>query len=355
MSDAPSLTDFAGAVEQIRNVQRADGGVPWFEGGVLDAWNHAEAIMGLNLAGAQNAARHGFDYLRDTQLADGSWRGQLGGAVPIDETLQNFSRDSMMTGQYIRDTNSSAYVATALWHDYCLHGDVAFVRRMWSYIRRGLNFVLAHQTPYGDICWAAREAGLAHDDALLTSCCSIYKSLSCAIKLAQIIDAPYDDLQTARARLHVAITQKPERFDRHWESKQRFSMDWYYPVLSGVFTGAEAQAHLMARWDEFVIDGYGCLCVSDEPWVTIAESAELILALLVANMKGRAHTHFEWLQQHRTRDGAYWMGYQLEEKLFWPAEKPPWTAAAVLLAADAIYRFTPAAGLFSGEATAATT
>ena len=34
------------------------------------------------------------------------------------------------------------------------------------------------------------------------------------------------------------------------------------------------------------------------------------------------------------------MGWQYEENIFWPHEKPSWTAAALILAADAIYTFT---------------
>ena len=38
----------------------------------------------------------------------------------------------------------------------------------------------------------------------------------------------------ARERLGQALRHKPERFDRTWESKSRYSMDWFYPVLAGV-------------------------------------------------------------------------------------------------------------------------
>lgn len=34
------------------------------------------------------------------------------------------------------------------------------------------------------------------------------------------------------------------------------------------------------------------------------------------------------------------------DKAFWPIEKPTWTAAAVLLAADTLYKFTDASELF---------
>ena len=37
------------------------------------------------------------------------------------------------------------------------------------------------------------------------------------------------------ARLKKSINDNPERYDRSWESKSRYSMDWYYPVLCGIY------------------------------------------------------------------------------------------------------------------------
>jgi hypothetical protein len=91
----------------------------------------------------------------------------------------------------------------------------------------------------------------------------------------------------------------------------------------------------------------GCKCVSDEPWVTTAESAELVLALKVNRQHDLAREHLSWLHKMRDERGAYWMGYQLQSEVFWPVECPPWTAGAVLLATDAVVEMTPAHALFS--------
>ena len=107
-----------------------------------------------------------------------------------------------------------------------------------------------------------------------------------------------------------------------------------------------AAERLQARWESFEIDGFGCRCVSDEPWVTVAESAELVLALMASGKIEQAATHLGWLDQFRDADGAYWMGMQVEEETFWPVEQPAWTAGAVLLAHDAVHQMTPAHGLF---------
>jgi hypothetical protein len=124
-------------------------------------------------------------------------------------------------------------------------------------------------------------------------------------------------------------------------------MDWFYPTLAGVFEGAQSRTRLRARWDSFVVDGMGCRCVSDQPWVTVAESAELTMALLGAGEHARAARLFSWLHRWRDDDGAYWTGYQWVEDLLWPAEKPTWTAGAILLAADALTGYSAASRLFT--------
>ena len=82
------------------------------------------------------------------------------------------------------------------------------------------------------------------------------------------------------------------------------------------------------------------------PWVTIAETCELVMALLAAGDHARAVEVYSWLQQWRTSDGSYWTGYQLGEDLLWPDENPTWTAGAILLAADALTKHTAASDLF---------
>ena len=57
----------------IAEVQRADGMIPWFEGGHCDPWNHVEAVMALTTAGFRAEALAGYRWLADIQLPDGSW------------------------------------------------------------------------------------------------------------------------------------------------------------------------------------------------------------------------------------------------------------------------------------------
>lgn len=339
---------FNGARDTILTLQNSDGSIPWFQNGVIDPWNHLEAAMGLNLIGERDAAECAIAYLRNTQAADGSWWGQLGSAVPIDEELHQFTMQGVEDGHKIRDTNFIAYIATAIWHHYCLHADIDFVAANWPMVKAAIDFVIALQTDEGDIRWSAPDPQTPEDDALVTGNSSIYKSLICAEKLANALSHDASAWAKARQILGVALADKPHRFDRTWAPKTRYSMDWYYPVLSGALSQAQAKARLASRWDDFIIEGFGCRCVEDEPWITTAESAELVMALAAHGDTARAATHLSWLEQFRDDNGAYWMGMQIEQGAFWPIERPAWTAGAVILAHDAVLKLTPAHGVFTG-------
>jgi len=320
-------------VRFILDCQRDSGEIPWFDGGYADPWDHVESAMGLSVAGEAAAARRAYEWLAELQLDDGSWWASYRG-----EEVDNGQR---------RETNFVAYIATGVWHHYLIGEDLEFLRAMWPTVDAAIGFVLALQSPHGEIDWAVDSRGRPKGDALVTGCSSIFKSLECAHNIAVTLGEDRAEWLVARKRLGAALRGKPQRFDRTWESKSRYSMDWFYPVLSGVYTGAEARARLAARWNEFVEKGLGCRCVSDEPWVTVAESCELVMALLAAGDHARAVEVYSWLQQWRASDGAYWTGYQMVEDLLWPDEKPTWTAGAVLLAADALTEHTPAARLFT--------
>ena len=54
----------------------------------------------------------------------------------------------------------------------------------------------------------------------------------------------------------------------------------------------------------------GCKCVVEEPWVTIAESSELVMALARLGEMDRAQEIFSWLHQWKDpKDNLYWTGY----------------------------------------------
>jgi hypothetical protein len=320
-------------VDFILATQLPSGEIPWFEGGYADPWDHVESAMGLSIGGELKAAERAYQWLARMQLEDGSWWASYRG-----DEIDNCER---------RESNFVAYIAAGVWHHYLVSGDNDFLKEMWPVVDKAIAFVLSLQTEHGEIHWAVDAQGKPKGDALVTGCSSIYKSLECAFNIAITLGEDRRHWRQARSALGQALRHKPERFDRTWASKSRYSMDWFYPVLAGVYTGKEARARLASRWDEFVEDKLGCRCEKQEPWVTIAESCELVMALLAAGDHARAVEVYSWLHQWRTSDGSYWTGYQLVEDLLWPDEKPTWTAGAILLAADALTGHTGAAELFT--------
>ena len=126
-------------------------------------------------------------------------------------------------------------------------------------------------------------------------------------------------------------------------------MDWYYPVLAGVVSATRRTGWPIAC-TAFVMDGCGVRCVSDRPWVTVAETCECAMANLAVGNAEVATDLFRWAQQCRTDDGRYWTGTVFpDEGRFPTGERSTYTASAVVLAADALAgrAGSPASGLFT--------
>jgi hypothetical protein len=117
-------------------------------------------------------------------------------------------------------------------------------------------------------------------------------------------------------------------------------------VLGGAVRGPDAAAWLAAGWPDFVVPGLGVRCIRDEPWVTGAETCELVLALDAVGDRDRALEMFAEVQFLRDPEGAYWTGWQYENQRHFPNERSSYTGAAVILAADALSRASGGNGLF---------
>jgi hypothetical protein len=323
--------DLARAATSIQRLQRPDGAIVWHPAGKLDPWDHVEAAMGLAIMGNWPAAERAFAWLAANQRPEGSWQ-------------RAYFTDSEPPGT---ETHFVAYVATGIWHYFLVTGDQNFLQTYFAVAKQALNFVLQFQTADGDIAWALDADGRAQPDALLTGCSSIAQSLAAGICAAERLGEDTTAWRQAWRQLRDALLHKPERFDRTWPSKARFAMDWYYPILAGLYPPVAAQARLSARFDEFVVTGLGCRCVSDEPWVTMAETAELVMALVAAGDRAKAETLFDTLAQWQDQDGGFVMGYVFRDQAIWPDDKTSWTAGAVILAADALWNLTPASTLFT--------
>ncbi|MBV9092592.1 MAG: prenyltransferase [Streptosporangiaceae bacterium] len=323
-------TDLRATAESIARLQQPSGAIPWPDGHV-DVWDHVECAMALSACGLRGPARRAYAWLRHFQRADGSWPRSTVGGVVTDPGAES---------------HHGAYVAVGAWHEYMVTGDEAHVVAMWPTVRRAVDWALGLRMPRGHVAWERDAAGRAGSYALLSGCSSIHQGLRCAVALAKLADDPRPDWELAADRLAHLVAAHPETF----ADKSRFAMDWYYPVLGGAVRGADAARRLAAGWDRFVVPGMGVRCVSDQPWVTGAETCELALALDACGLRARAAGVFAAAQHLRHQDGSYWTGWQYASRMPFPRERSAWTAAAVVLAADALGGFSSGAGVFRDAA-----
>jgi hypothetical protein len=311
--------------------QEADGALPWEHGGQLDPWDSVESAMALDVGGEHARAAAAYRWLADRQRPDGSWATEYRAGRVVDAGAQS---------------NHAGYLAVGAWHSWLCSGDDDLVARLWPAVRRGLDLVVRMQLPGGAVGWALRPDGSPDPTALLTGNASLFQALRCGVALAELTGESQPDWELAVTELGEALRSRPDGF----ADRSRFSMDWYYPVLAGAVTGEHAAERLAADWGRFVVPGLGARCVADRPWVTGAETCELALALTATGRLDAAVEQLAAMQHLRADDGSYWTGYVYPDDARWPVERTTWTAAAVVLAADAICGTGPASGLFADPA-----
>ena len=313
---------------QISETQGQDGEIPWNSGGKTDPWDLVESAMGLSIAGNIENARSAYEWMSKKQLPDGCWYTAYRNGMPEDKT---------------KDANMSTYIAVGVLHYYLITEDKRFLFEMWETVEKAIDFALNLQAPGGEVYWAISPNGVVDQMALLTGSCSIYMSIRCALAIARILDFSNRRWETSLHLLGQAIRFKPYLFNM---TKSRYAMDWFYPVLAGVLTGAAGKQQIDRFWKKYVVNDHGVRCVSDRPWITIAETCELTMTLAAMGNRALSEIVFNWVSDKRYDDGSYWCGYTLTDMAIWPEEKLTWTNAAVLMAADALYHLTPASKIF---------
>ena len=296
--------------ESIAATQEPSGAIPWSVGGHTDPWDHIENAMALTAAGLHRTGACGIRMVAQRHS------GRTGPGRSSSATVSIEDANS--------DSNFCAYIATGVWHHVLVTGDRRFAEAMWPVVAKAIDFVLELQSGTGEIAWAKGSSGIA-DEALLTGCASIYHSLRCALALADFVDAPAAGMGgRGRAGWATRSPHHPEAF----VIKDRWSMEWYYPVLGGALRGPAARARIDERWDDFVVPGLGIRCVDDRPWVTGAETCELVLALDAIGDRARAHEQFAAMHHLREEDGSYWTGLVYSDGKRWPVERTTWTGGS---------------------------
>ena len=164
----------------------------------------------------------------------------------------------------------------------------------------------SYQTETGEIAWRADDPA---DGALLTGSSSIHHS------------------PALRDRDRRAPRSRPSRLGalgRRARDRDRAparALPRQGPLGDGLVLPdprrraprpARADAGRRAAGTRSWCPGRGVRCVSDQPWVTAAETCELVMALDAIGETERAHDLFAWVQFLRHDDGCYWCGMNFD-------------------------------------------
>jgi len=326
----PTHDQLRTTAQWLVSLQHPNGMIPWFVGGHCDPWNHVEAAMALDVMGMHKEARRAYEWLASTQRQDGSWHNYYDNNGGVKEPKL--------------DSNVCAYVAAGIWHHWQCSDDLTAVERFWPMVERAMTFVLNMRRKDGTILWAKEVDAEPWSYALLTGSSSIRHSLHCAANLAALLGEPRPLWRAAADSIDAVIRYSPESF----EPKERWAMDWYYPVLAGALTDDAAKVRLNDLWDTFYLADCGIRCVSDEPWVTASETAECAIAYSAIGDLQTANDLLRLTSLHRTGNGSYLTGIVYPQRIAFPADEvSAYTGAAVILAADAQMAISPAHNLFT--------
>ena len=317
---------FLRIAKSIKTNQLDSGAIPSNADLSHDPWDHIEAIMGLNFLKDKESSDLAFEWLKNNQNKDGSWYAKYSNNDPIELN---------------KPTHFGPYISVAALHYFKIFSDKDKLFELWETIKSAIDFSIDLQNSNGTIPWSVDKNNEIENDFLLTGSSSILKSPECAIAISKILDLDSNEKWTnAYESLAYAVRNPEGLFDKTTD-RSRFSMDSYYPIISGVLLDYEKEKYIKKIFKDFYVEGIGVKCVVDEPWVTVAETSEFIISLVISNELEEAKKILVEVMNISDSNDIPYMGWQYVENIFWPEEKPSWTAAALILAADSIFDFSP--------------
>ena len=323
---------FENIAKFIKSIQLESGAIPSNDDGSHDPWDHIESIMGLNFANEYESSKLAFNWLIKNQNQDGSWFSKYMDEIPIEKN---------------KPTHFAPYISVAALHFYKIFLDKEYLEYLWPSIESAINFSIKLQIQNGTIPWSVDKNKKIEEDFLLTGSSSILKSIECGIAISKIIKSTknLEDWNHSYELLSKAIKNPSGKFDL-LKDRKRFSMDWYYPILSGCLNGNQKIFYLDKVFKDFYIKEMGIKCVIEEPWVTVAETCEFIICLMISGRDEDAKKLLKDVINISDINGVPYMGWQYEENIFWPLEKPSWTSAALIIAADSVMGLSKGKDLF---------
>jgi len=317
---------FLRIAKSIKTNQLDSGAIPSNADLSHDPWDHIEAIMGLNFLKDKESSDLAFKWLKNNQNKDGSWYAKYSNNDPIELN---------------KPTHFGPYISVAALHYYKIFSDKDKLFELWETIQSAIDFSIDLQNSNGTIPWSVDKNNQIENDFLLTGSSSILKSLECAIAISKILDLDSNEKWTKAYESLAYAVRNPEGLFDKTTDRSRFSMDSYYPIISGVLLDYEKEKYIKKIFKDFYVEGIGVKCVVDEPWVTVAETSEFIISLVISNELEEAKKILVEVMNISDSNDIPYMGWQYVENIFWPEEKPSWTAAALILAADSIFDFSP--------------
>ena len=313
--------DLVSHIDWIIKNQSPDGSIAWDLNDKCDPWDHLECLIALAIFEKDENFKRGIDWF-----------------------LGNLDANFLIKSEFIEGQSSREYYE----HHHAIYSAVTFYQHLLmgnndSYVKNYLKTlsniveaVLAARDDQGCFFWAQDKKGMC-DNTLVTATASIYLSLKCSINIFDYFGLETNALKKELEATKESFNKQNHRFNRDGIDRSRFSMDSYYPFLAGL---NENYQHLTKDIGKFYVEGLGVKCVIEEPWVTFAESSELIVALCRANNFKMAEQIFNDITKFKDNEGILPTGYQYAEKIFWPEERSSWTNAAYIIAADCLFDIT---------------
>ena len=284
--------------------QLEDGSILWDQRGKCDPWDHCECLIALAIYEEWDAFDKGVDWFFNNINKDGL-------------ISPEFKNQQSVYNHF--ESHHAPYIVLPLMQAMLIKDEESFPKEYSPQINNIFDQLENFKDDDGYYYWAKDKKGLS-DNSLITATMSILLSLTARHERSFSIDTSKWD----------------QKFDRDGTDRSRFSMDFYYPYLARVKNNKqEFDKHL----EEFYVKGLGVKCVKEEPWVTIAESSECVLAALVNGNVTSAENIFNDILQFQDSAGIFPTGYQYDLKIFWPEEKSTWTNAAVIIAGHALCTF----------------
>ena len=306
--------DLKSAKDWIMSNQNDKGAILWDQKGKWDYWDHCECLIALAIYQEWDAFDKGIHFCL----------GQLDkkGLVKSEYINEKVTKDFI-------EAHHTAYIFLPLLQKYLIDQDLDYLKSFRTEIHLIYAALRKFKREDGFYFWAQDKNGFS-DNSLITATCSIELSRRAYNRICEIIgDKDYLDASEAI----TSESLKSKKFNRDGIDRSRFSMDAYYPLLCNCGKKTDAEKVLQ----KFYVEGMGVKCVAEEPWVTLAESSECVIALFKIGMKAEASKIFSEILKYKNSSGYFPTGYQYDLDIFWPDENSTWTNAAIIMAADCLY------------------